>query len=377
MRAHIKLGRVFGIELGLHYSWLIIATLITFSLAAHFRMVNPNWSGGVIWGAALLTSLLFFAGLFAHEISHALVARSRNIPVRRITLFALGGMAQLEKDAADARTEFWIAIAGPITSAVIGLVLLWMATAIGWVPATDPTSPLLAVLVWLGYINIVLAIFNMIPGFPLDGGRVLRAVIWWTTGNARRATWIASRIGQFVGVALMLYGIIRFFGGAGFGGLWLSFIGWFLLEAAGASYMHFEATTLLSDLRARDLMARDCTSLDANTTVQQFVDEQLLRSSQRCFVVLEGGRMSGIITPQEVRAVDRSQWPVLPVREVMRPLDKVRSVAPDTPVIKAMELMTSEDLNQVPVVADHHVEGMISRGAILQVLQSRMELKAS
>jgi Zn-dependent protease/predicted transcriptional regulator len=377
MRAQIKLGRVFGIELGLHYSWLIIATLITFSLAAHFRAVNPNWSTQIIWGSAVITSVLFFACLFAHEFSHAAVARSRSLPVRRITLFALGGVAQIEKEASDAKTEFWIAIVGPITSGILGLLLLWIARAIGWNPSTNPFTPVLAVLVWLGYINIALGMFNMIPGFPLDGGRVLRAAVWWTTGNAERATRTAVRIGQLVGIAMILYGIFRFFTGAGFGGLWLSFIGWFLLEAAGVSYLQFQATTLLEDLRAKDLMSHDCASLDAEMSVQQFVDEHLLRTAQRCFVVVEKGRVVGLVTPHDVRDVERSRWPNTHVREVMRPLEKVRSVEPGTPVLKAMELMAREDLNQVPVVSNHHVEGMISRASILQVLQSRAELKAS
>jgi Zn-dependent protease/predicted transcriptional regulator len=377
MRAQIKLGRVFGIELGLHYSWLIIATLITFSLAGHFRAVNPNWSTAITWASAVTTSVLFFACLFAHEFSHAVIAKSRKIPVRRITLFALGGVAQIEKEASDAKTEFWIAIVGPITSGILGLLLLWIARAIGWNPSTNPFTPVLAVLVWLGYINIALGMFNMIPGFPLDGGRVLHAAVWWTTGNAERATRTAVRIGQLVGIAMILYGIFRFFTGAGFGGLWLSFIGWFLLEAAGVSYLQFQATTLLEDLRAKDLMSHDCESLDPEMPVQQFVDEHLLRTAQRCFVVVEGGRMVGLVTPHEVRAVERSSWPGTHIRDVMRPLEKVRSVEPGTPVLKAMELMAREDLNQVPVVSNHHVEGMISRASILQVLQSRAELKAS
>ena len=374
LRAQIKLGRVFGIELGLHYSWLIIATLITFSLAAHFRSVHGNWPAAVIWGTALITAALFFASIFAHELSHAVVARSRNIPVRRITLFALGGMAQMEKEAGDARTEFWMGIAGPITSVVLGLLLLGLARAIGWEPRLTPATPLLSIFVWLGYINIVLGIFNMIPGFPLDGGRVLRAAIWWATGNAERAMRVAVRIGQVTAIVMILFGIFRFFSGAGFGGLWLSFIGWFLLEAAGASYLQFEATTLLQGLRAKDLMTSECAVLDADIPVQQFVDDFLLRTGKRCFVVNEGGRMVGIVTPQEVRKVERSRWPEARVREIMRPLETIRSVAPDTPVLKTMELMTREDLNQVPVISEHHLEGMISRASILQVLQSRAEL---
>jgi len=376
MRAQITLGRVFGIELGLHYSWLIIATLIVFSLAARFHAINANWSPGVIWGASLVTSILFFAGLFVHELAHALVARSRNIPVRRITLFALGGVAQIEQEASDARTEFLIAIAGPLTSCILGAILLGIAHAMGWAPRANPATPTLAALTWLGAINIVLGFFNMIPGFPLDGGRVFRAFLWKTTGNAERATRIAAKIGQLTGLLLIFYGIVRFFAGGGFGGLWLSFIGWFLLDAARANYFQYEATILLRDLRAEDLMSRDCVSVNGNMSLQQLVDDQLLRSTQRCFVVVEEGRVTGLITPAEVHKTERARWVETPIHKVMRPLDKVRAISPETPVVKAVELMAREDLNQLPVIADHHVEGMITRSNIFQVLKSRMELGA-
>lgn len=376
MRSHIKLGHVFGVELGLHYSWLIIAALITFSLAAHFQSSNPDWGRALAWIIAVVTAVLFFAGLFAHELSHALVARSRNIPVHRITLFALGGMAQMEKESTDAQTEFWIGIAGPITSVVIAFILLGVARAAGWTRHSDPETPVLAVLVWLGYINLALGLFNMVPGYPLDGGRVLRAILWWTSGSAERATRIASRIGQIVGVAMILWGLFQFFRGAGFGGLWLAFIGWFLLEAARASYLQFEASSALKDLRAQDLMSRECASLEGETSVQQFVDEQLLRSAQRCFAVTEAGRICGIITPEEVRSLDRARWPATPLREIMRPLNKVRSVSPETPVVKAMELMARDNVSQLPVISNQHLEGILTRNSILQVLQSRAELRA-
>ena len=375
MRAQIKLGRVFGVEIGLHYSWLIIAALIAFSLAEHFRMVNPDWTTATIWSSAIITSVLFFAGLIAHELSHAMVARSRNIPVRRITLFALGGMAHMEKEPDDASSEFWMAIAGPITSVVLGFLLLGIARATGWVARSEPLTPAVAVLVWLGYINIVLGIFNMIPGFPLDGGRVLRAIVWWATKSAEKATRIATTIGRIIGVLFIAYGVFRFFLGDGFGGLWIAFIGWFLYEAARSNYVQFEALSLLGGLRARDLMSRDCVQIDGSSTVQSFVDEQLLRNPQRCFAVMEHGRTAGIVTPQEVRALDRSRWPAAQLRDIMRPIEHLRSVGPDTSAVQAMELMSSEQLTQVPVISDHHLEGMISHTAILHALEARSELK--
>src|SRR5919109_4181861 len=194
MRATIRLGRLFGIDIGVHYSWLIIAFLIVFSLAGNFQLTNPQWTLQVIWSLAAITALLFFASILVHELSHAAVAKSRGMSVRSITLFALGGVANIEKESTDAKSEFWMAIVGPITSGVIGLVFLGLAHATGWRPDFGtPSSPVWAGLVWLGYINIALAVFNMIPGYPLDGGRVLRSIVWGINHNLVRATKIVAR----------------------------------------------------------------------------------------------------------------------------------------------------------------------------------------
>jgi Zn-dependent protease len=245
MRSTVKLGRISGIEIGLHYSWFIIAALIVFSLGGHFRQVNPDWSTGEIWIAAMVTAVLFFVTLLLHELAHSLVAQARGLKVRAITLFALGGVSQIQDDATDAKTEFWVAIAGPITSLIIGLGCLGIALVLGWQRSAEPQTAVTGVLVWLGYINIALAAFNMIPGFPLDGGRVLRAIIWAITKNADRSTRIAARAGQVVAVLFILDGIWRYFSGAGFGGLWIAFIGWFLMDAARASYNHAKLAATL------------------------------------------------------------------------------------------------------------------------------------
>jgi Zn-dependent protease len=238
MRSTVKLGRISGIEIGLHYSWFIIAALIVLSLGGRFRQVNPDWSTGEVWLAALVTAVLFFVTLLLHELAHSLVAQARGLKVRAITLFALGGVSQIQEDATDAKTEFWVAIAGLIASVIIGLGCLGIALGLGWQRSTEPQTAVTGVLVWLGYINIALAAFNMIPGFPLDGGRVLRAIIWAITKDADRSTRIAARVGQVVAVLFILDGIWRYFSGAGFGGLWIAFIGWFLMDAARASYNH-------------------------------------------------------------------------------------------------------------------------------------------
>ncbi len=374
MEAQIKLGRIFGIKIGLHYSWLIIALLIAFSLAGHFGAAHPTWGRGVIWGMAISTAILFFAAIVAHELSHALVARWRGLPVRSITLFALGGVAQLEKEAEDAKTEFLVSIVGPIASAVIGFVCLMLAWLLGWTIMTEPTTPVMAMLVWLGYINIGLAIFNMLPGFPMDGGRVLRAIVWWRTGSAQQATRIASLTGQVVAFAFIVFGIYRFFGGAGLSGLWMAFIGWFLLNAAKATYAQQELTERLRGVRVGDLMTRDCTIVNGNDNLQTFVHDYLLHTGRRCFLVAEQGVVTGLITPHEVKGIAQARWPFTTVYEVMRPLEQMRTVTPETPASEALEIIGREDINQLPALANGRLEGMISRDQIMRYLFTRAEL---
>ena len=374
MQPHLILGRIAGIEIGLHYSWLIIAVLLTLSLGGHFAEVNPNWSAAVVWAASIVTGVLFFASIVLHEMAHALVARSRGLPVRAITLFALCGVASIEKDAADAKTEFWMGIAGPLASVGIGLMCAGLAYASGWGLNLTPDSPPMAVLVWLGYINVMLAAFNMIPGFPLDGGRVLRAVIWWATGQADRATKIAARIGQGVAITFMVFGLWQFLGGSGFGGLWMALIGWFLLDAAGSAYAQVDLIAGLRGLRVGDIVSEECVTLDPRMTLQTFADDYVLRTGQRCFVVREGGRIAGLITPADLRHVERERWPVTPVRDVMRPVSSLRTVTPETSVADALHQMGRDDVNQLPVMSDGEMRGMLSRGRILQVLQAKSEL---
>ncbi|MGA8619806.1 MAG: site-2 protease family protein [Candidatus Sulfotelmatobacter sp.] len=375
MKSQIKLGTIFGVELGLHYSWLVIALLITFSLVAQFHAVNHDWSDAVVWSTAIITGLLFFACLFAHELSHAVVAKAHGIPVHKITLFLLGGVAQIEKDAADPKTEFWMAIVGPITSGVLGLAMLGLARLSGWTPWTSATIPGTALLVWLGYINLALGAFNMIPGFPLDGGRVLHAILWWAMDDVERSTRTAAIVGQIIAVFFIGFGILRFFQGAGLGGLWVAFIGWFLLQAAGASYMQVKTGTLLRGLRVKDVMSTDSYTVDPELSVQEFVNEDLLRTGRRCFLVVQDGHLLGLITPNEVRTVEQRAWPFTPVRSVMRSADKVHFVSRDMPAMEALEIMGREDVNQLPVMSDGQIEGVVSRAHVLQVLRSRAELK--
>jgi Zn-dependent protease/CBS domain-containing protein len=374
MEAQIKLGRIFGVQLGLHYSWLLIALLITLSLAGHFSATNAHWGSVLIWILAIATSLLFFASIVVHELSHAAVAKARGLPVRSITLFALGGVAQIEKESADPKTEFWMGIVGPITSAVIGVVCLALAWALGWSAGATPGTPLLAMAVWLGYINITLAAFNMIPGFPLDGGRVLRAIIWWNTKDPNRSTRIAARVGQLIAFGFIMSGFFRFFTGAGLGGLWLAFIGWFLLVAARESQTRVRVAEDLRGIRVGDIMTRECPTVDRHFNLQSFADDYLLRTGRSCFFVVENGHIAGLVTPHEVKEVARKRWPYTTVGDIMRPLDKLHAVDPGTPVADALESMGRDDINQLPVVSDHRLEGVISRSQVLRLLQARAEL---
>jgi Zn-dependent protease len=343
-------------------------------LFAHFRIVDPEWSTAVVTISAVTTGILFFAGLFAHELAHSLVALAHGIPIRGISLFLFGGMAQIEKEASDAGTEFWIAIAGPLTSLGLGALLLGIAMASGWAFQSSPTTPWVAVLVWLGYINVALAVFNLLPGFPMDGGRVLRSAVWKFTGSMERATRVAARVGQAFAILLIAYGILRVFAGAGLGGLWLALIGWFLLQAAGATYWQMQSNLLLQGLQVRDVMSRDCTHLPASLSVRQFVDDYLLRQGSRCYIVTDDEHMLGLLSPADVRAVEQRRWPQLTVQDIMRPSSRVHSVQPETSASEAMEIMARENVSQLPVTSNGELEGMVTRGTVMQVLKSRSEL---
>src|SRR5258705_3006560 len=332
MKAQIKLGRIFGIEIGLHYSWFIIALLIILSLSGEFQALNPQWESGVIWATAIVTGLLFFTTIILHELSHAAVAKARHLPVRSITLFALGGVAQIEREPNEAGTEFLMGIVGPVASALIGLFCLLVAWTLGWSTLVAPETPLLATLMWLGYINISLAVFNLIPAFPLDGGRVLRGFIWWITGDGVRATRVATRIGQVFAITFMILGILRFFNGAGLGGLWIAFIGFFLLEAAGASRAQVENGEQWRDVRALDLLERNCPVVDGQDNLRTFVNESLLPTGKQCFLVQKGNSVAGMITPHDIKATNRAEWLYTTVDQAMRPLDHLHAVTPGTPI---------------------------------------------
>lgn len=369
MRSQIKLGSVFGIKIGIHYSWFLIAFLIVISLIARFRVTNPAWGQSTILAVSVATGVLFFVFLLLHELAHSVFAKSHGIPVREITLFALGGVSQIERNPVSARAEFWMAFVGPLSSAVIGVVCLLVRGAAG-----APKTPGFVMLTWLGYINLALAVFNMIPGYPLDGGRVLRALLWWKNGNVERSTRQAARVGQVVGGLFIAFGIFQFFAGAGFGGLWTAIIGWFVLQAAGQSLLEVGLTHLLQGTTVADVMNTSCPTVDGNLSVQRFVEDRVLRTGEPCYVVVDNTGPAGLVTSQDVKSFGRARWPYLTLFDVMRPLNDVRAVQPATPLRAALEIMGRENLNQLPVVSDHHLDGVLTRAQLINYLHNRQEL---
>lgn len=376
MNPTIRLGRWLGVPVGLHYSWFVIAGLITASLIGAFHRQNPDWGSVVVWVTALAAAMLFFVCLALHELAHALVARMGGLSVRGITLFALGGVAQISREASTPSWEFGIAVVGPIASALIGLACQIAAAALGWQADLPAPSPLAGLLGWLGYVNIALAIFNLIPGYPLDGGRMLRAGIWAVIGDGDRATRIAAAIGQGIAVLLIAIGISGVLLRGDFGGLWLSFIGWFLLEAARANYVAAEIARRLRGVRVSDLMTRNCTQVGANATLEDVVNAHVLDGMTPCFVVGRDGEPIAVVTEEQVTRMPRASRSQVTVDEIVRPIDETPMVELDTPATTALEVMSREHVSQLPVVDHGHIEGVVAQSHILRRLQFEPALKA-
>lgn len=376
MTGQIRIARIQGIDIGLHYSWFVIATLITMTGWSRYEQIHPEWGSGLILTMSLVTGALFFVSIVVHELSHSLVARRHGLPVRSITLFALGGVARIEREPAEPKTEFWMAIVGPITSFLIGALFLGAAFAAGWGPLGGHETPVAAMLGWLGWINVSLAIFNMIPGFPMDGGRVLRSIVWWATGDPVRATRVAARGGQIVAGGLIALGVVGFFRpGGSIASLWPAFIGWFLLDAARGSVARVEVASALKGVRVGDIMSRDCPWVSSRVDLRTFVDEVLIRTGRRCFLVIEKGQIVGVVTPEEIRQIERERWPFLQTGDVMMPIERMRRVTPETPVTTALETIGQDEISQLPVVSGGRLRGIISRAHVLNYLQTRAEFQ--
>jgi Zn-dependent protease/CBS domain-containing protein len=363
----IPLGRVFGIPLYLHPSWFIIFLLITVSLATQFTSQHPAWTSEQHWLLGIVTSFLFFASVVFHELSHSVVAKAYKIPVQSITLFVFGGLSRITREPDNGKQEFNVAIAGPLSS-------LFLAGCFGLVWRYVTGSEMIhAAAGWLAEINLMLALFNLVPGFPLDGGRVLRGIVWGVTGDLTKATKIAANAGKFFAYLMILVGAWQALHGNWVGGLWLAFIGWFLLSAAQESYASMAARSTLSGVRAEDIMTRDVPTVTRDMSIDEYVHE-VLRTGSRCHVVTGAGTPVGLVTLAAARSVPRDEWKNTSIQAVMLPVDKIHSAAPEEPAMSILQRMQSQDINQMPVISENHIVGMISRDSILRLLQTRLQV---
>ena len=369
MTASIKLGKILGIPLGLHYSWFLALFIVTSSLAVFLGELRPSWSSPERWGVALASSSMLFASVVAHELSHSLVAIRNGIPVRGITLFIFGGVAQISREATKPGVELLIAFAGPLCSILLGLLFLGLSVAV------EPLSIHLAVMMsWLFLMNIALGIFNLIPGFPLDGGRVFRALVWAVSGNYARATRIATLGGQVTALALAAIGVAIFVLERNLvQGMWLGFIGWFLWQAASASFRQFRQRQGLQGMVARDLMSTDYAEVPPETSVKDLIDGGVLRRSQTCFVVTEDGRIGGLLNLAAVKRVPKMSRESTRVRQVMVPLDMVEWITPEEDSIKVLEVLDDGELGVAAVVDGEEVVGVVIREHLLRLMASRFK----
>ncbi len=369
MGGKVRLGRILGIPVGLHWTWFLIFGLVSWSLAlGYFPTEYPNLSAAAYWALGAVTSLLFFGSVLLHELGHSVVALRHQIPVRDVTLFIFGGVAQIEQEPQTPGAEFRIAIAGPLTS-------LGLAGVFGGLWWLDRMIPYLAApSIWLMRINLILAAFNLIPGFPLDGGRVLRAAAWKLSGNFYRATQIAAASGQIVAFGFIGLGIFTMVGGNFFNGLWLAAIGWFLQNAAAASHAQVNLQQLLRGVTAAQVMTRECTRIPRQTTLQQLVEEQVLTGGRRCFFVAEDERLLGLLTLTDVARVPRAGWVETTAGQVMVPWERTIRVQPGTMLLAALKAMDDANVNQVPVVEGERMVGMLSREQVLHYIRTRAEL---
>ena len=365
----IRLGKLLGITFQIDPTWFVVFTLITLSLTSRFAEEYPHWTTLTYWIVGIVTSILFFVSVVLHELAHSAVAISNGIPVRSITLFIFGGVAQISREANLPLTEFLVAAAGPAASIMISVFFAGL-----WLLGKGSSEVVAALGKWLAQINLTLALFNLIPGFPLDGGRILRSIIWALSGNFGTATRAASTLGKLVAYVFIIMGVVIGLRGNFINGLWIGFIGWFLLNAAQQSFQQVILRESLSGIKANDMMTRDCPRIHQGITVAQFIEDFLLRTGQHCFLVMDQDLLLGIITLREVNKTPRDRWDQVRVEEVMLPLQQLKWVSPDQDIVKILEYMDREDINQVPVVEEGRLLGMVGRQEILRLLQRRLEL---
>jgi len=371
MKATFRLGKILGIQIGVHYSWLFIFVILTWSLASTYYPLNyPEISATTNWILGTLSSLMLFASVLAHELGHSIVAQRRGIPVKSITLFIFGGAATITKEAETPGAEFSMAITGPAVSFLLAGIFWLIYFVVG-----DASQIIGAVALYLATINAVLGVFNMVPGFPLDGGRVFRSFLWATTKDFRRATRIATYTGQGFAYFLIIGGIGFALLGA-LQGLWLALIGWFLSNAASATYRQTVVTELLREGRVKDIMATDFKSVPPDISLQQALHDYIMQYSQHALLVVRGQKLEGLLTMTDIKMKSRGQWSSVLVNEVMTKAGELKTVSPEDGLNTVIQLMESGDLNQLPVMSGQKLVGLISRSELIRYIKFQQEIDA-
>lgn len=385
----IRLGRLFGIKINVDWSWLLIFLLVAWNLTTAFGGVHPEWNLWLQIGTAVVAALLFFGSVLAHEMAHSLMAVAQGLPVRSITLFLFGGVSNIEREPPSPRAEFLIAIVGPLTSFVLGILFVIVSGVSMW-PMGDAMEnpqqimaelgPLTTLLLWLGPINIVLAVFNLVPGFPLDGGRVLRSILWGFTNSLRRATRWASWVGQGIAWLMIITGIAMAFGanvpifGTGLvSGLWLAFIGWFLNNASIQGYRQVVVQDLLEDVHVEQMMRHDPPIAAPDSTIGELVHEGIMGTDDHAFPVVEGEQLVGIVCLHDIRGVSKERWEETTVREIMTPQEKLVTVGPDEEADQALNTLQSTRVRQLPVAQNGNLVGLLRRRDVMRWLQLQSE----
>ena len=352
---HLHLGKILGIPIGIDYSWFLIFFLLSWVLATtYYPSEYKHWDQIEYWLAGTLTSILLFGSVLLHELGHSIIAIKYKIKVKEINLFIFGGISEINGEPPKASSEFWIAIAGPIVSLLLAGVFFILEKDVH-------VFLLTALFEYLAFINFILVVFNLIPGFPLDGGRVFRAIIWGITKNFKKATNVAVAAGRLFGFIFILYGVYQIFGGNILNGLWISFIGWFLDNAAVSQLREQKVHDLLTGHKVYEAMSQDYGIVSHDSTLQEVVDNNFLGINRRALFVKKDNKIAGLITLHRFNIIARDQWNNTFVEDVMIPISNTEKTSADAEIWDAMTKLNSEGVNQLPVINEGEVEGIFSR----------------
>ncbi len=372
MNSSIRVGSLFGIPFYVHPSWFLVLGLVTFTYGGELAAIFPGLGAGLPWLLGFVAALLLFASVLAHELGHSFVAIQQGIEVKSITLFLFGGLASLERESKTPGEAFWVAIAGPAVS----LILLALFTAIG--VGTSISGPLAAMVSLVAHINLILALFNLIPGLPLDGGNILKSLVWKITGNRYKGVVYASRVGQFLGWIGIALGLLSVLGISTIGSFWTLLIGWFLLQNAGMSAQSASLQDKLTALKAEDAVTPNSPIVSADLSLREFANDYIIGKAQwsKFLVTDEEGQLLGAIAIDDMRNVPTSNWPNIKVREVMQPVELSTTVEADQSLLEAVMLLEKEKLTQLPVVRKNGVlVGILEKASIIRLLEQRAQAK--